>query len=81
MKNYLKTNGIRVAVLVLSVVLLIGLGAAARGGSVGLLHDATGVLIAPVQKVVRKTALSPRVLACSTQIYRRLSFSTMSPTV
>ena len=52
MKNYLKTNGIRVAVLVLSVVLLIGLGAAARGGSVGLLHDATGVLIAPVQKVV-----------------------------
>ena len=52
MKNYLKTNGIRVAVLVLAVVLLIGLGAAARGGNVGLLHNATGVLIAPVQKVV-----------------------------
>ena len=30
MKNYLKTNGIRVAVLVLAVVFLIGLGAAAR---------------------------------------------------
>ena len=52
MKNYLKTNGIRVAILVAAVVLLIGMGAATRGGNVGLLHNATGVLISPVQKVV-----------------------------
>ena len=52
MKNYLKTNGVRIAVLVLAVALLLGLGAAARGGNVGFLHNATGVLIAPAQKVV-----------------------------
>ena len=52
MKEYLKTNGIRIAVLVLAVVMLIGMGAAARGGNVGFLHNATGVLLAPVQKVV-----------------------------
>lgn len=52
MKNYLKTNGIRIAVLVFAVVLLIGLGAAARGGEVGILHNVTGILLAPVQKVV-----------------------------
>ncbi|MBR0355365.1 MAG: rod shape-determining protein MreC [Oscillospiraceae bacterium] len=56
MKNYLKTYGIRIAVLVFAVVLLIGLGAAARGGSVGLLQNVTGVLIAPVQKVVSSAA-------------------------
>ena len=52
MKNYLKTNGVRIAVLVLAAALLLGLGAAARGGNVGFLHNATGVLIAPAQKVV-----------------------------
>ncbi len=52
MKNYLKTNGVRVAILVAAVVLLVGLGAASRGGNVGFLHNATGVLISPVQKVV-----------------------------
>ncbi len=56
MKNYLKTYGIRIAILVFAVVLLIGLGAAARGGSVGLLQNVTGVLIAPVQKVVSSAA-------------------------
>ena len=52
MKEYLKSNGIRIAVLVLAVVLMVGLSAAARGGQIGLLHNATGVLLAPVQKVV-----------------------------
>ena len=52
MKNYLKKNGIRVAALVLAVALLVGLGAAARGGQIGLVHNAAGVLLAPVQKVV-----------------------------
>lgn len=52
MRDYLRKNGIRVAVLVLAVALLIALGASARGGRISLAHNATGVLISPVQKVV-----------------------------
>lgn len=52
MKEYLKKNGIRVAILVVAVALLIVLGSAARGGSISLAHNATGVLLSPVQKVV-----------------------------
>ena len=52
MREYLKKNGIRVAVLVLAVALLIALGAAARGGQIGVAHNVAGVLISPVQKVV-----------------------------
>ena len=52
MREYLKKNGIRVTVLVLAVALLIALGAAARGGQIGVAHNAAGVLISPVQKVV-----------------------------
>ncbi len=52
MREYLKKNGIRVAVLVAAVALMIALGAAARGGRISLAHNAAGVLISPVQKVV-----------------------------
>lgn len=52
MREYLKKNGIRVAVLVLAVALLIALGAAARGGQISVAQNAAGVLISPVQKVV-----------------------------
>ena len=52
MKDYLKKNGVRMAVLVAAVALLITLGAAARGGRISLAHNATGVVISPVQKVV-----------------------------
>ena len=52
MRDYLKKNGIRVAVLVLAVALLIVLGTAARGGSISVAQNAAGVLISPVQKVV-----------------------------
>ena len=52
MRDYLKKNGIRVTVLVLAVALLIALGAAARGGQIGVAHNVAGVLISPVQKVV-----------------------------
>ena len=52
MKEYLKKNGIRVAVLVIAVALLILLGSAARSGNISLAHNATGVLLSPVQKVV-----------------------------
>ena len=52
MREYLKKNGIRVAVLVLAVALLIALGSAARGGRISVAQNAAGVLISPVQKVV-----------------------------
>ena len=52
MRDYLKKNGIRVAILVLAVALLVALGAAARGGRIGAAQNVTGVLISPVQKVV-----------------------------
>ena len=52
MRDYLKKNGIRVAILVLAVALLIAIGAAARGGRIGAAQNVTGVLISPVQKVV-----------------------------
>ncbi len=52
MKEYLKKNGIRIGVIVLAVALLIGLSAAARGGNVSFLQNATGVIKAPLQKVL-----------------------------
>lgn len=52
MKEYLKKNGIRMAILVIAVALLIVLGTAARGGRISLAHNATGVVLSPVQKVV-----------------------------
>lgn len=52
MKEYLKKYGVKVAILVLAAALIIGLGSAARGGNISLLHNATGILISPVQKVV-----------------------------
>ncbi len=55
MKEYLKKNGIRIAVIVLAVALLVGLGNAARDGQIGVVHNATGVLSAPMQKVLSST--------------------------
>lgn len=55
MKDYLRKNGIRIAVIVLAVTLLIGVGNAARGGRISVLHNATGVLTAPMQKVLSST--------------------------
>ena len=52
MKDYLRKNGIRIAVIVLAVTLLIGVGNAARGGRISIMHNATGVLTAPMQKVL-----------------------------
>lgn len=52
MKEYLKKNGIRVLILVAAVALLVVLGSAARGGSISLTHNVSGVLLSPVQKVV-----------------------------
>ena len=52
MKDYLRKNGIRMAIIVLSVAMLTGLGAAARNGQTGFLQNVTGVLESPVKKVL-----------------------------
>lgn len=55
MKDYLKKNGIRMAVIVLAVAFVIGLGAAARDGNIGFLQNVTGIVEAPVKKVLSST--------------------------
>ena len=52
MREYLRKNGIRMAIIVFSVALVIALGAAARNGRVGFLQNMAGVLEAPVKKVL-----------------------------
>ncbi len=52
MKDYIKKYGVRVGIIVASVALIILLTTAARGGQIGLVHNVSGVLISPVQKVV-----------------------------
>lgn len=52
MKDYLKKNGIKVAIIVLSAALIIGLGSAARDGSISGLQNVTGVLKSPMQKAL-----------------------------
>ena len=55
MKDYLKKNGIRIAVIVLAAALLIGLGNAARAGRISAVQNVTGILTAPMQKVLSST--------------------------
>lgn len=55
MKEYLRKNGIRVAIIVCAVALVIGLGAASRDGQIGFLQNMTGVLESPVKKVLSST--------------------------
>ena len=55
MKDYLRKNGIRMAIIVLSVALLTVLGTTARNGRTGFLHNVTGVLESPVKKVLSST--------------------------
>lgn len=55
MKEYLKKNGIRIGIIVLAVAVLIGAGSAARGGNIGFLQNATGVLESPLKKVLSST--------------------------
>lgn len=52
MKDYLKKNGIRMAIVVLAVVLAVTLSSMARGGNIGFGHNVTGILKAPMQKVL-----------------------------
>ena len=55
MKEYLKKNGIRMLVIVLAAALLIGLGSAARDGKISAVQNLTGILTAPMQKVLSST--------------------------
>lgn len=52
MKEYLRKNGIKVGVIVFAAALLIGLGSAARDGKISFVHNVTGIVKAPVQKVL-----------------------------
>ena len=52
MKDYLKKNGLRVGILLAAAALIIGLSAAARGGKIGFVQNAAGVIKAPMQKVL-----------------------------
>lgn len=55
MKEYLKKNGIRIGIVVLAVAILIGLGNATRDGEIGVVQNVTGIIEAPVKKVLSST--------------------------
>ncbi len=55
MREYLKKNGIRIGIIVAAVALLIGLGAAARSGKISFVQNMTGIIKAPMQKVLSST--------------------------
>ena len=52
MKEYLRKNGIRVGIIVAAAALLIGFGAAARSGNIGFIQNVSGIVKAPIQKVL-----------------------------
>jgi len=55
LREYLKKNGIRIGIIVAAVALLIGLGAAARSGKISFVQNVTGIIKAPMQKVLSST--------------------------
>ena len=55
MKEYLKKNGIKIAIIVFAVIVVIAVSSIARGGNVGFVQNATGILAAPLQKVISST--------------------------
>lgn len=52
MKAYLKKNGIRIGIIVLAVAIIIGMSTAANKGEVGMFQNITGIVEAPVKKVL-----------------------------
>ena len=52
MKAYLQKNGIRVGIILAAAALIIGLGSAARDGRIGVIQNVSGILKAPIQKVL-----------------------------
>ena len=55
MKEYLKKYGIKIAIIVFAVIVVIAVSSIARGGNIGFVQNATGVLAAPLQKVISST--------------------------
>ena len=66
MKEYLKKNGIRIGIIVLAVAILIGLGSATRDGEIGVVQNVTGIVEAPVKKVLSSDYFSecPSITVC-----------------
>jgi rod shape-determining protein MreC len=54
-KEYLKKNGIKIAIIVFAAILVVTVSSIARGGNIGFIQNATGVLAAPLQKVISST--------------------------
>ncbi len=54
MKEYLKKYGVRLAILVMAAAFLVLLGAATRSG-IGVVQNVTGIVAAPMQKVLSST--------------------------
>lgn len=52
MRQYLRKNGIRLLVVVLAFAIIIGLASLARGGKIGFIQNITGIVEAPVKKVL-----------------------------
>lgn len=55
-KRYLKENGIKIAVIVLVLALIIGVASMIRGGDAGLIENAAGSVRTPVQRMVSSVA-------------------------
>ena len=55
MKEYLKKNGIRIGIIIAAVAIIIGFTGAARGGQISLLQNITGIVEAPIKKVLSST--------------------------
>lgn len=55
MKEYLKKNGIKLGIIVASVAFIVLLSSIARGGSTGFIQNITGIIEAPVKKVLSST--------------------------
>ena len=55
MKEYLKKNGIRIGIIIAAVAIIIGFTGASRGGQISLLQNITGIVEAPIKKVLSST--------------------------
>lgn len=55
MKAFLKKNGIRVGIIILSLLFVIFIASAAGSGKIAMLQNATGALEAPVKKILSST--------------------------
>lgn len=55
MKEYLKKNGIRIGIIVIAVAIIVGFSSAARDGKIGFIQNVTGIVEAPIKKVLSST--------------------------